>query len=140
MMCLRLDEIIKENIQHGNRQSISELLQSHVVHEKPIIQLFGNVTNPDSENVAPARKSKRHCSGSGSLRGTQQEYQENKNKSANQRSSFIRESEVGGLAAATPSRRSSNRSKRGRNTSLANCGYVLYGVEGGRNSSSNKSA
>jgi hypothetical protein len=80
MMCLRLDEIIKENIQHGNRQTISELLQSHVVHEKPIIQLFGNVTNPESENVAPTRKSKRRCSGSGSLRGTQQEHQENKTK------------------------------------------------------------
>jgi len=130
MMCLKLDDYGSEKDQHGNGRTVSELLETHVVDEKPMIKLFGNVANPDNENVAPTRKSQRRSSGCGSFRGQQQE-QKDDNISRHQ--SFNGESQVGGFATTTAARRTSNRSKRGQNTSLASSGYVLYGIEGGQN-------
>jgi len=128
MMCLRLDDYDKDK-----RQTISELLQPHLVSKKPTIQLFGNVANPDSENLAPTRKSQRRSSGSWKI--TEQEEQEQQIKKKAHSSSVIGEMESSGTTSSASSRRKSNRSKRGRNTSLANSCYVLYGVEGGKNSS-----
>lgn len=141
MMCLKLEKNDEENDQHGQQQTVSELLQPHIVHEKPVIQSLGNVSNPDSENVAPTRKSQRRSTSSGSLRGMQQQQQEQGKEDASDRLSFNGLSGSSGVAAAaTTSRRTSNRSKRGQNTSLANSGYVLYGVEGGRNCSNKRIA
>lgn len=130
MMCLKLEDKDETNKQHEQQQTVSELLQPHLVHQKPVIELFGNVSNPVSENVAPTRKSERRSTSSGSLRSMHQQ----ENTSVSHRPSFTGVAESGGLTAATATtRRTSNRSKRGRNMSLANSGYVFYGVEGGRN-------
>lgn len=130
MMCLKLDDYGSDKDQHDNGRTVSELLEKHAVDQKPMIQLFGNVANPDNENVAPTRKSQRRSSGCGSFRG---QHHEQKDDSSSQRQSFIGEPEVGEFGTATAARRTSNRSKRGQNTSLANSGYVLYGIEGGQN-------
>jgi len=127
MMCLKLDDCNCGKNSQGNELTISELLDIHIVDEKPTIQLFGNVANPDNENLAPTRKSQRRSSGIGSFKGSQQEQNENL---GSQYRSIVGGCESGGLTSA---RRTSNRSKRGQNASLANSGYVLYGIEGGRN-------
>ena len=125
MMCLKLDDYSVEN-----RQSVSELLQPHLVKEKPIIQVFGNVSNPDSENLVPTRKSQRRSSGTGCVEVSETEEQDAKDKS----NTFVnKESQSAKVIPVTTRRRTSNRSKRGQNSSLANSCYVLYGVEGGRN-------
>lgn len=126
MMCLKLEEYI----QHDN-QSVSDLLKPHVVDEKPVIHIFGNVSNPDGENNAPTRKSKRHTLSDVNL------------GSVKERAIIQREHEIGGhstqsievagstepaITTATP-RRSSTRAKR-RSMTLANSVYVLYGVKG----------
>lgn len=133
MMCLKLEDEDEKNKQHEQQQTVSELLQPHLVYQKPVIQLFGNVSNPDSENVAPARKSQRRITSSGSLRGIHQQ-QEQENTSVSHRPFFTGVEGSGGLTAtAATARRTSNRSMRGQNKSLADSGYVFYGVEGGRN-------
>lgn len=127
MMCLKLD-----NYNEDNRQSVSELLQPHLVTEKPTIQVFGNVSNPDSENLVRTRKSQRRSSGTGGFKVSETEEQDEKDKIEN---TFNRELQAGEVIPDTTRRRTSNRSKRGQNSSLANSCYVLYGVESGRNSS-----
>lgn len=138
MMCLKLEDEGETNKYHEQQQTISELLQPHLVHQKPVIQLFGNVSNPDSENVAPTRKSQRRSTSSGSLKGIHQQ-QEQENTSVSNRPFFTGVEGSGGLTVtAATARRTSNRSKRGQNKSLADSGYVFYGVEGGRNSPSKR--
>jgi hypothetical protein len=136
MMCLKLED---NNEQHVHQDTVSELLQPHVVREKPVIQLFGNVSNPESEKVTPTRKSQRRSSIN---RGTQQQQQEEREiGNVSQHPPLVGAPQSEGLTAANAiMRRTSNRSKRGRNTSLADSGYVLYGVEGGRNSSNEKTS
>lgn len=127
MMCLKLDDYKTGKDLNGNESTLSELLDLRIVDTKPMIQLFGNVANPDTENLAPTRKSQRRSSGIGSFKGSQQEQNESLGI---QHRSTVGDVEGGGLTSA---RRTSNRSKRGQNNSLANSGYVLYGIEGGRN-------
>ena len=127
MMCLKLDDYGKEN-----EPSLSELLKPHIVTEKPTIQVFGNVANPDNENLVPTRKSQRRSSGTRSFEALEKERHEEKDKVE---TSLIKESQSGEVIPDTSQRRTSNRSKRGKNASLANSCYVLYGVEGGRNTS-----
>jgi len=135
MMCLKLED---NNEQRVHQDTVSELLQPHVVHEKPVIQLFGNVSNPESEKVAPTRKSQRRSSIN---RGTQQQQQEEREIGNVSHHPLVGAPQSGGPTAANAiTRRTSNRSKRGRNASLADSGYVLYGVEGGRNSSKEKTS
>jgi len=127
MMCLKLEDYGKEN-----EPSLSELLRPHIVTEKPTIQVFGNVANPDNENLVPTRKSQRRSSGTRSFKALEKESHEEKDKVE---TSLIKESQSGEVIPDTSQRRTSNRSKRGKNASLANSCYVLYGVEGGRNTS-----
>jgi hypothetical protein len=135
MMCLKLEDNEKKMKKH--LQTVSDLLKPHLVDAKPIIQRFGNVSNPESENVAPTRKSQRRNTNSGNLTKLQEEQQQKANeKNAIYGSTYI--GIAGGHAtSAAITRRTSNRSKRGRNKALANSDYVLYGVEGGRNCSQN---
>lgn len=131
MMCLKLEDNEKQMKKH--QQTVSGFLKPHLVDAKPNIQLFGNVSNPESENAAPTRKSQRRNTNSGNLTELREEQQQKANeKNAIYGSTYI--GIAGGHAAATAiTRRTSNRSKRGRNKALANSDYVLYGVEGGRN-------
>jgi len=135
MMCLRLEDYDEENKQHQHQQTVSELLRPHLVHEKPVILLFGNVCNTDSENVTPTRKSKRRSTSCGSLRNIQQQQEQEHKKVSHHPSSIGVAGSGGRTDASAITRRTSNRSKRGRNEGLANSVYVLYGVEGGRNCS-----
>lgn len=125
MMCLKLDDYGEEN-----RQSISELLQPHIVKGKPTIRAFGNVSNPDSENLVPTRKSQRRSSGTRSFEVLEKEERGEKDK---RETSLTKGSQLGEVIPDATRRRTSNRSKRGKNASLANSCYVLYSVEGGRN-------
>lgn len=138
MMCLKLEDYDERNKQYQNPRTLSNLLQSHTVEKKPTIELFGNVSNPKSENVTPTRKSQRR--GSRTLKVMEQEQNQNEEgrSTFNHQSSAVAVGTVG-LSTNNPiTRRTSNRSKRGQNTFFGNSGFITYGAEGFRNFS-NKS-
>jgi len=132
MMCLKVEGDDK-NMQHDCQRTVSTLLQPHLVDEKPVIQLFGNVSNPNIESNTPTRKSKRHNASDeklGCTKDNKEQEQEQKNRAAIHYAPSVGATASGGfITTNTTSRRTSNRSKRGRNVALANSDYFLYGVK-----------
>ena len=122
MMCLKLyDDSEKEENNNSNNASstakISELLASHIVKDKPTIKPLGNVSNPNpnGDDLTPTRRSSR---------GGKVQHQQDNNTASSTMDSMHNavSSSIGGM----PSRRTSSRSKRGRNSAL-NSDYVVHG-------------
>lgn len=115
MMCLRLrdNDTATTTVNNNNNNTghtISEWLRPHIVFEKPVIRASGKV----SGNTPCGRNGEYPSPSSRSLQNTQPQ------QAAAQ----------GGVYSAcqsTPLRRTSNRSKRGRNKALENSDYVLFG-------------